>query len=368
MRLTGSLILVPLLAGGTKQLAARIQTLDMSGRAVETVVPAEYGGGFLERIGDIVVTDRGIWVIDWGQDKVLRFGPDGEPIVEYGRRGSGPAEYMSIERIKVDTILIVEDPAQGREVLFGLDGKHLETRATRRIRNRVGASIPVWSSALLNSGTTVLEGKTYTVYPYTEQSEPLKHIMLAYPDRTTQDTVFSYHSGVAPWVDGNRAGAMDVPFGAGGAWGLLGDTAIVLADGVAGTISIVKAGSRSFDADTLDLGVVPRPVSSRDIARLRAEKGLSRSARMPDLPDHWSVATRVIVDERGELWLRQAVEGDQQHWLVVTLDTNSKWRVILPERFELKAVHAGYLYGVAKDQLDVESVGALNHPRTPGRP
>ena len=366
MRFAAPLSLIPVLLGSVIQLAAQIQTLDLSGRAVETVVPAEYDGGFLERIGDVVVTDRGIWVVDWGQRKVLRFSPSGELMVEYGREGNGPAEFMSIASVRVDSILTAEDPAQGREVLFRLNGEHIETRAARRIIDNAGTTVPVMSSVLLRSGAAVLEGRYYFTSASFEQSQPLTHVMLAYSELTMQDTVFSYHSGLAMWRAGATSGLLVAPFGAGGAWGLLGDTAIAMADGVSGTIAIVQAGSRSFQADTVDSGVVARPVSSRDISRLREEEDLPRDAQMAMLPEHWSVATDMIVDEQGEIWLGQAVEGDREHWLVVTLDTRSRWRVVFPDGFELKAVHAGRLYGIARDELDVASVGALADPRIRG--
>ena len=366
MRLAAPLSLVPVLLGSVDLLAAQIQTLDISGRAVEIAVPAEYDGGFLERIGDVVVTDRGIWVVDWGQHKVLRFSPNGELMVEYGRDGSGPAEFMSIEAVRVDSIVTVEDPRQGRQVLFRLNGEHIETRAARRIIDNGGITVPVQSSVLLKSGAAVLEGRTYFTSASLEKSQPLTHVMLAYSEGTAQDTVFSYHSGLAMWRAGTTSGLLVAPFGVGGAWGLLGDTAIVLADGVNGTIAIVQAGSRSFQADTVDLGVVARPVSSRDRSRLREEEDLPRGAQMAMLPERWSVATDMIVDDQGDIWLGQAVEGDQEHWLVVTLDTRSRRRVVLPDGFELKAVHAGRLYGIARDELDVASVGVLADPRIQG--
>ena len=61
-------------------------------------------------------------------------------------------------------------------------------------------------------------------------------------------------------------------------------------------------------------------------------------------------------------WLRQGVEGEEEQWVVVNLAVQRKWRVILPERFLLKAVHGGFLYGVARDELDVPSVGRLVNP------
>lgn len=46
-------------------LAAQFQ-VDLSRAAVETVVEPRFEGGFFHRIGDIVVNEDGIWVLDSG--------------------------------------------------------------------------------------------------------------------------------------------------------------------------------------------------------------------------------------------------------------------------------------------------------------
>ena len=56
------------------QLVAQMDTLDLSGQVPKTVIPAEFDGGFFARIGQIVVDDKGIWVIDRGHTTVFRFG------------------------------------------------------------------------------------------------------------------------------------------------------------------------------------------------------------------------------------------------------------------------------------------------------
>ena len=56
------------------QLVAQMDTLDLSGQVPGTVIPAEFDGGFFARIGQIVVDDKGLWVIDRGHTKVFRFG------------------------------------------------------------------------------------------------------------------------------------------------------------------------------------------------------------------------------------------------------------------------------------------------------
>lgn len=73
----------------------------------------------------------------------------------------------------------------------------------------------------------------------------------------------------------------------------------------------------------------------------------------------WSVATAIFPGRDGEFWLRQAVEGEGQEWVVVRSGSARKWRIMLPERFRLSAIHGGHLYGVARDEFDVASVARI---------
>ena len=56
-------------------LVAQMDTLDVSGQVPETVIPTEFDGGFFARIGQVVVDDKGIWVVDRGHTTVFRFSP-----------------------------------------------------------------------------------------------------------------------------------------------------------------------------------------------------------------------------------------------------------------------------------------------------
>lgn len=352
--------------GTWRPLLAQTRLLDLSESPIATIVSSEYDRGFLERIGNIVVTELGIWLADYGQTRVLRFDDQGNLMAEYGRGGGGPGEFASVGRFRVDSILTVNDPRQGREVRFGPDGTHLETRQSLRFRDGTGRERPVRGSAQLRNGVHVLHSEPGFTWPSVQNSEPFQRVVLAYPGVERLDTLLSYHWGVAGWGTERRAGLLRTPFGNGGAWELLGDTAIVLADGVAGTLTFVRPMGDSFEADTIDLELAARPISSRDLDRARAEDDLPRGAELFDVPEYWSVATRLILGQDGRYWLRQAVEGDQEHWIVVVLGTGEKWRVVLPERFRLNDVQGGLLYGVATDALDVPSVGALMNPITAG--
>lgn len=354
-------------------LAAQIDTVDLTSQPPETVIPAEFDGGFFARIAGMVVDDRGIWVVDRGHLTVFGFGPGGNLTAQYGREGSGPGEFLFPSDLKVDSALTVTDPRLGRTVRFSLDGQHLETaQQDRRPVAPEGMEVPLGNVASLPDGYLI--GATVGYYAFGRSrdgspfiGDPFSHILLFHPDGSQVDTLASYHIDAGRWDAPERLGGNFEPgLGMSGAWAFVGDTMAVLADGISGTLTRVRIVDGAPVADTFDLGIRARPVSDRDMAdieaRLREEK--------PDLPrrlefeiaEGWSVATAVFPGPDGEFWLRQAVEGQGQEWVVARPGSPRKWRVMLPERFRLSAIHGGYLYGVARDAFDVASVARIVDP------
>lgn len=350
-------------------LGAQIRTVDLSERAVATVIPSEYDGGFFARIGDVLVNDSGIWVSDPGHKRVLWFDATGRLQSEFGREGNGPGEWMSPGIVSVDSILTVDDPQQGRQVRFRLDGSHKETRRVRHFADPDEGELPLWGAAPLRGGLTVgMIPASYRVSFSRAVAYDLNHhVVLLNSTEESADTLLSYHWGAAGWRTNVMGAVESTRFGAAGAWGVLDDTTVVLADGVTGTLSIVRAGPGAARVDSIDLGFAGRQVTERELDALEeviredASRDLPRQMEI-DAPGHWSVATRLIPDGDQVLWLRQAVEGENPEWVVFNLATRDKWRVILPERFRLTAVHGGLLYGVTRDEMDLPSVGALVNP------
>ena len=61
----------------------QLREVDLRRARVETVVSGEFDGGFLTRVGEIVVEEGGLWVVDNGQTKAFWFGHDGILIPPY---------------------------------------------------------------------------------------------------------------------------------------------------------------------------------------------------------------------------------------------------------------------------------------------
>ena len=353
---------------------AQAPPIDLSNQTVTTVVPSEFDGGFLHRVAEIVVGDDGVWVLDIGQPKLFWFDHTGRLVVEYGRQGSGPGEFLLPGGLHVDSVVMVVDPRQQRMVRFALDGEHLETRTVRGPAVD-GMNVPMGQLAILRNGVIATATVGWYSYGQNAVSNPFNHVLLRYPGVAAADTIATYHFGNARWQTASSMGVFDPRLGTGGAWAVMGDTTIVVADGVTGSVVLFTARSAEppanlgdieawFAMDTISLGISGRPVSRSDRAsaeaNLRRERDLPARIDIDGWPEHWSVATHVLVADDGKVWARQVVRDDgRQHWTVADRHSPERLRFVLPERFRLLAVARGKLYGVAVDEFDVQRVGTL---------
>ena len=233
-------------------LAAQMDTVDLTGQLPETVIPAEFPGGFFARIAGMVVDDRGIWVVDRGHLTVFGFGPGGNLTAQYGREGEGPGEFLFPARLKVDSVLTVTDPRLGRTVRFSLDGEHLETTTQQgRPVTQYGMEVPFGNVASLPDGYLI--GATVGYYAFGQSSDgsplhgdPFSHTLLFHPDGLQVDTLASYHINAGRWDAPERLGGNFEPgLGVSGEWTVVGYSMAVLADGIAD----LETGLDTFRAD-----------------------------------------------------------------------------------------------------------------------
>jgi DNA-binding beta-propeller fold protein YncE len=96
----------------------------------------EPGGGETHFRGpaDVVVSSSGdIFVADghWedGNNRVVKFSPDGEYIGEWGKTGYGPGEFRVLHALAVDSQdrIYVADRPNARVQIFDTDGNHIST-------------------------------------------------------------------------------------------------------------------------------------------------------------------------------------------------------------------------------------------------
>lgn len=79
---------------------------------------------------NIVVDDAGnMYVLDSGNHRIQKFGPDGKYLATLGRQGQGPGEFLYPSRLDIDSagFLYVSDPHNNRVQVLTSDGKDHKT-------------------------------------------------------------------------------------------------------------------------------------------------------------------------------------------------------------------------------------------------
>ncbi len=370
LRNAGSVLLacVAVLLAAT-QAAGQLPVVDLSDRTVETLIPPEFEGGYFNRIGAIAIRDDDLWVLDAGHRQVFRFDTRGRLVVAFGGHGNGPGEFLWPSALHVDSAVTIPDMRQVRVSRFTLDGEHLETRRLR------GPVVPSAGLAVLRNGVTVyVTSVRYTMSSSGVGGDSYGHVTVGFAGSSGSDTIASLHGASVMWQAGGRMSLFRTGFGDAGAWTTMGDSAIVVADGITGTISVFTVrDSRRMETDTpllsvdsVTMGIAGRLVTQADRERAEADFRSERSnvrgrVTFEGWPSHWSVAIDLLISDDGKVWARQAVyEDERQHWTEVDLYGPLRRQVVLPERFSLRAIVGGKLYGVASDELGVQRVALLD--------
>ncbi|MYH48421.1 MAG: 6-bladed beta-propeller [Gammaproteobacteria bacterium] len=355
----------------TTQATAQLPVVDLSDRPVETLIPPEFEGGFFNRIGAMVIRDDGVWVLDAGQRRVFRFDTGGRLVAAFGRQGNGPGELLGPSALRVDSVVTIPDMRQVRVSRFTLDGEHLETRRLS------GPVVPSGGLAVLRNGVTVYATAVrYTMGSGGPGSDPYGHVTVGFAGSSRSDTIASLHGSAVMWQAAGTMSLFRTGFGTAGAWTTMGDSAVVVADGITGTISAftvsdspgMETDTPRLSVDSVAMGIVGLPVTNADRERAEADfrgdnPNVQGRVTFAGWPSHWSVATSLLVSDDGRVWAQRAVHGDErQHWTEVDVQGPLRRQGILPERFSLRAIAGGKLYGVARDELDVQRVAILDLP------
>lgn len=294
MKLRGGLGFAIVVASAPAHLTAQTDTIDLSGHALETVIPAQFDGGQLAQIGGIVVSNGGIWVFDQGKMRVLRFDLDGRLTAVYGRERDGPVA-----------------PQEGW------------------LATSLGRLATLDNVTPLRAGFALGPAPADHSFPPGPDHEdnPVNHVLLFHPDGRRLNPVPNYHIEAERRHSPVWSGAiLDPPPEELRAWTSVVDSMAVLVDGDTGMLTRLTVRNNSLVTDTFDL----------------SNAGLG--------------ATRVLVGRIDEIWVGNAVEARHEEWDIVEPGSRRRRHLVFPERFELKAVYDAHLYGVIRDEFDVPSV------------
>lgn len=335
-----------------------------------------------ERVQGVeTLSDGSVVVADAGPATVSIFSPSGALQARVGGRGEGPGELVGISSLFTCGDLIgVVDPRQTVHV-FQSDGTYL-----RQIQSG-GGTVEGLSRDCIRSLV-----RRETSRPPVE-SQGLTEYLLAWVDPAADvvDTVATkalleawtrrFRGGARPWV---------LP------WGTSSRTLSVwsgqVAVGYGRMPEVVRYDPQGHPALIVRWHAEPLMVTRGDRERYRAARARFLGAvpsgeesallfpaldEYPDLPTTKPLFDRILHDAEGGIWVRHFPEESfglfdsrlddppvpTEEWTV--FDSSGVWvsTLRMPPRFELHAVRDGFVYGVARDDLMVESVQAFDIER-----
>ena len=343
----------------------------------------------LERIQGLAVLSAGkIAVADGGSLRVMVFDSLGGLVTRFGGRGGGPGEFEEIFSVHVcaaDSIVVVSS----RHIRVFDDQGRFARQA------QYWAPFEGRSLAAVSSDCSRLLITTRGSEPPLNEAGPAE-TLFTWSDPVTGSADTILRADISDiWIRQlyGAAGGFNVP------WGTLPQThavrgdALVLGHGRLPELRTYEpAGQLS---SVIRWSQQPAPVTDQD-RELYSRVRLEWLAGMPEDPEtpYWFPALdeypwlpaqkplydRVLVDDEGGVWVRDFPAGSlgqfdtripdrlrvRQTWTV--FDSTGAWlgSLLLPDRFDLKAVASGRVLGVAYDSLDVQRVQSFRIIKRPG--
>jgi hypothetical protein len=299
--------------------------------------------------------DRSILVVEGSDAQVRIYDADGRFVRAFGRRGSGPGEFlMPFGIVARDSVLHISDASLRRITTYTRNGHYV---ADHRM--------PEWPVTAFSSMSLLKHGFAITASNPSYGSRGVFldiAVQLLRPNQARVDTLVTYSSGLVLHRDGRNFQSASVRLGEGGAWAASGDSMVVLADARRGIVTwfwVDEDGLREWRR--VDLRWRPEPITRADRVeieqRFRASRTELRTASLDlILPREWGRVNRMLVANDGTAWLSLTNRFEiGSTWLLVAPNRTTR-QILLPERFFLWSVTGDRLYGVERDENDVPFV------------
>lgn len=315
-----------------------------------------------EAFGDVVsfVVDEQdrIWVLDGQASELHIFDHEGRHLQTLGGKGSGPGEFRQPARVDIspEGQVWVMDPGNGRISVFDTDGSYVRT-----IRVPSPFSIEPWFGGFDGMGR---------YYMPVVRFQPRFRIDLARFDVNLAplDTLLAPTDPIDREefrivIDGHEVEDQPVPFQGVLLWRL----------SRTGTIwALLTDDYRLFELNTLGdtLRVItkrftPIPVTEeeRREALVALEPFMARGGRVNParIPDHRPAIRSFFLAEDGHIWVQKARPDEVQRTAFEVFNPSGQYLGVVTLPFRLRTtpspmVRDGSLYGVVRDELDVQFV------------
>ncbi len=200
------------------------------------------------------------------------------------------------------------------------------------------------------------------------------HVLLLQDSSRVMTELLEYESLDAIWYERSEGvpwGPAATRFGIAGHWGVAGDSVVVVADGLSGTMSWYSLVADSAKvASVVKTGLAGDPVSATDRERLTARERARRTVIPRDagwvLPALKPGISKIIVDTRGFVWVRGMIDTTDwsfTDWHVFAPFGTGSTAVTLPSDLDVRAVGGNRIYGIARGPLDVPVIRVLQFDR-----
>ena len=325
-------------------------------------------------IGGIEATDRGdFFVLDPMVQSLYLFDRDGKGAQEIGRRGEGPGEFVRAHRMWMSGgQFTLFDIGQNLLHSFTPDGQFIAARRAPTVQGTVlsvaqelreghwlGVSSPRIRFNLVN-GKMHTPGRVMVLPRDGDESG----VLLEYRMVTT---IFYDRVREVPW--GLAHG--DV-FGDTGQWDVVGDSVVVVADGMSGVVEWYRVAKHGYElANRIETGFVGQLVPDLDRQRLIALESEVKKEYISADTD-WLFPTlapgirNMVVDSRGFVWIKRlsfSVEGPET-WRVIAPGGERWGDLTLPAGVEVRDISNDRIFGVATNELDVPVIKVLEFDRS----
>lgn len=141
-------------------------------------------------------------------------------------------------------------------------------------------------------------------------------------------------------------GGVEFPFGiAGGGWNVMGDTAVIVADGVTGDVRCVDL-RRLESCGIVRTGIRHTAVSAAQRDSIAAAIAAKRGVNVVvDRSPRWIAGLTAVVTESGTVYVRVR---NGSEWEQVGFPRGTRGRVTAPEWLEVHAIHGNAMFGTRR--------------------
>ncbi len=306
--------------------------------------------------------DGNLWVVDGGSKEVRLFRADGSHWKTVGGQGEGPGEYLRprlLGDIDGDRVAIWDDRLS-RMTLYEANG-----RLARTVSAGTDGDIPPQAFLAFNDGTILAQIPETFSAPSLEAGDilgaSLKLLRITLPAGQREELA---SAPTVQWLwTGNQQ--VPLPFSIPPVFAIDGQR-LFLAHGSAPRIRVYEG---SIVTDEFGSTQTPTPVSNTHRAEYRAffteqlSDPILRAAYLSaidvaEAPTLLPAYDRLIVDDAGRTWA-QRYQIDQlgsRVWEVFDADRSALGKVNTPAGFLVHGITFDRIYGVAFDDLGVETV------------